>query len=158
MCGSPTGRRRLLRRRLLRFGRIESIPRTVSLPSVGPSSMSRRVRLKRNLTSSLTTSKILLDFHRWLIYSISTMNIKEYLDKLEQTKQSLLSLNLPDNTPIVDTPDMGCLTPISKTSIKFEVKDVYKYNSCYNLYSHVCDKELTEKQMVVILSEHYTRN
>jgi hypothetical protein len=86
------------------------------------------------------------------------MNIKEYLDKLEQTKQSLLSLNLPDNTPIVDTPDMGCLTPISKTSIKFEVKDVYKYNLCYYLYSHVCDKELTEKQMVVILSEHYTRN
>ena len=86
------------------------------------------------------------------------MNIKEYLDKLEQTKQSLLSLNLPDNTPIVDTPDMGCLTPISKTSIKFEVKDVYKYNSCYYLYSHVCDKELTEKQMVVILSERYTQN
>jgi len=86
------------------------------------------------------------------------MNIKEYIDKLEQTKQSLLSLNLPDNTPIVDTADMGCLTPISKTSIKFEVKDVYKYNSVYYLYSHVCDKELTEKETVVILSERYTQN
>jgi hypothetical protein len=86
------------------------------------------------------------------------MTIKELLDELEQTKQNLLSLNLPENTVVVSPPDMGSLISINKTVTKFEPKEVFKMNQSFMLYPYVCGQELTQTEKVVIMSETYPRD
>ncbi len=83
------------------------------------------------------------------------MTIKELLDQLEQTKQNLLSLNLPENTVVVSPPDMGSMISISKTVTVFEPKEVFKMNQSFMLYPY--GQELTQTENVVIMSKTYPR-
>ena len=86
------------------------------------------------------------------------MTIKELLNQLEETKQNLLSLNLPDNTIVVYPPDMGSMMRITKMVTTFEPKEVFKRNQSFMLYRYVCDEELTQTEKVVIMSETYPRD
>lgn len=79
------------------------------------------------------------------------MTIKTYLAHLEKTKQDLLALNLPENTRLVNPPDMGALIEFGETSLEFIPREVYvRYNDCY-VSNYVGDKFLTEKENVVIV-------
>lgn len=85
------------------------------------------------------------------------MNIQEYIDQLETTKNALISLNLPLDTPIVYPPDMGCFTEFNEPNLLFEVMDVFKAGNCRYKYAYVCGNELTETERVVVVRSRYSR-
>ena len=79
------------------------------------------------------------------------MTIKTYLAHLEKTKQDLLALNLPENTRLVNPPDMGAMIDFGETSLEFIPREVYvRYNDCY-VSEYLGGEFLTEKENVVIV-------
>lgn len=82
------------------------------------------------------------------------MTIKEYIQALEDTKQRLLSLKLPDNTQLVTPPDMGCMIQYENHGDDFYPVEVFKEkeNSCnYYKYPYVCGNEMKLTEKVVII-------
>ena len=79
------------------------------------------------------------------------MTIKTYLAHLEVIKADLLALNLPENTRLVNPPDMGAMIDFGETSLQFIPREAYvRYNDCY-VSDYVGDKFLTEKENVVVV-------
>ena len=57
------------------------------------------------------------------------MTIKTYLQHLEQTKKDLLSLNLPDDTRLVNPPDMGSMIDFGVGHVEFSPREAFKRES-----------------------------
>ncbi len=79
------------------------------------------------------------------------MTIKTYLAHLEKTKQDLLALNLPENTRLVNPPDMGAMIDFGDIDLKFTPQEVYLKNNCCYAYEYLCGKQLTKKENVVVV-------
>jgi hypothetical protein len=79
------------------------------------------------------------------------MTIKTYLAHLEQVKKDLLALNLPENTRLVDAPDEGFMSNFGVCSLKFTPKEVFVHNNYCYAYECLYDKQLTEKEKVVVV-------
>lgn len=70
---------------------------------------------------------------------------------LEKIKADLLALNLPENTRLVNPPDMGALIEFGETTLEFIPREVYtKHNCCYS-YEYLGNEQLTEKENVVVV-------
>jgi len=79
------------------------------------------------------------------------MTIKTYLAHLEKIKADLLALNLPENTRLVNPPDMGAMIDFGDIDLKFTPQEVYlRYNDCY-VSDYVGGEFLTEKENVVVV-------
>ena len=79
------------------------------------------------------------------------MTIKTYLAHLEVIKADLLALNLPENTRLVNPPDMGAMIDFGETSLKFIPREAYvRHNDCY-VSEYLGGEFLTEKENVVIV-------
>ncbi len=70
---------------------------------------------------------------------------------LEVIKADLLALNLPENTRLVNPPDMGCMSDFGDCSMEFIPKEVFVLNERCYAYEYLCDKQLTEKENVVVV-------
>ena len=79
------------------------------------------------------------------------MTIKTYLAHLEEVKKDLLALDLPENTRLVNPPDMGFMSDFGDCSMKFIPKEVFVNNNCCYAYDTLCGKQLTEKENVVVV-------
>lgn len=79
------------------------------------------------------------------------MTIKTYLAQLEAIKADLLALNLPENTRLVNPPDMGSMVEFRGTTIGFVPKEVYAKNDCCYVNEYLCGEQLTEKENVVVV-------
>jgi hypothetical protein len=79
------------------------------------------------------------------------MTIKTYLAHLEQVKQDLLALDLPENTRLINPPDMGFMSDFGDCSMEFIPKEVFVSNERCYAYEYLCDKQLTEKENVVVV-------
>jgi len=79
------------------------------------------------------------------------MTIKTYLAHLEEVKKDLLALDLPENTRLVNPPDMGFMSDFGDCSMEFIPKEVFVNNNCCYDYEYLCDKQLTEKERVVVV-------
>lgn len=85
------------------------------------------------------------------------MTIKTYLQHLEQTEKDLLSLNLPEDTRLVNPPDMGSMIDYGVSDVSFFPIEAFVYNDCCYKYEFLFDKKLTEKETIVIVGESYSR-
>ena len=86
------------------------------------------------------------------------MTIKTYLAHLEKIKADLLALNLPENTRLVNPPDMGAMIDFGDIDLKFAPQEVYLKNNCCYAYEYLCGKQLTKKENVVVVrSAGYSR-
>ena len=79
------------------------------------------------------------------------MTIKTYLAHLEVIKADLLALNLPEDTRLVNPPDMGAMIDFGDVSYKFTPQEVYLKNDCCYAYEYLCGEQLTEKENVVVV-------
>ncbi len=79
------------------------------------------------------------------------MTIKTYLAHLEQVKKDLLALDLPENTRLVNPADMGCMSDFGDCSMEFIPKEVFVLNERCYAYEYLRDKQLTEKENVVVV-------
>jgi hypothetical protein len=79
------------------------------------------------------------------------MTIKTYLAHLEQVKQDLLALDLPENTRLINPPDMGFMSDFGDCSMEFIPKEVFVDNDRCLAYEYLFDKQLTEKENVVVV-------
>ena len=79
------------------------------------------------------------------------MTIKTYLAHLEEVKKDLLALDLPENTRLVSPPDMGFMSDFGDCSMEFIPKEVFVNNNRCYAYEYLCDKQLTEKENVVVV-------
>lgn len=79
------------------------------------------------------------------------MTIKSYLKHLEQIKQDLLALNLPDDTRLVNPLDMGNMIDFGDCKLKFTPQQAFVYNNCCYANEYLMGKQLTEKENVVVV-------
>lgn len=79
------------------------------------------------------------------------MTIKTYLAHLEKTKKDLLALNLPEETRLVNPPDMGAMFDFGDVSYEFNAQEVYLKNNCCYAYEYLCGEQLTKKENVVVV-------
>ena len=79
------------------------------------------------------------------------MTIKSYLKHLEQIKQDLLALNLPEDTRLVNPPDMGNMIDFGDCELKFTPRQAFVYNNRCYAYEYLMGKQLTEKDNVVVV-------
>ena len=70
---------------------------------------------------------------------------------LEEVKKDLLALDLPENTRLVSPPDMGFMSDFGDCSMEFIPKEVFVDNNRCYAYEYLCDKQLTEKENVVVV-------
>ena len=70
---------------------------------------------------------------------------------LEEVKKDLLALDLPENTRLANPPDMGFMSDFGDCSMEFIPKEVFVDNNRCYAYEYLCDKQLTEKENVVVV-------
>ena len=79
------------------------------------------------------------------------MTIKTYLAHLEKIKEDLLALDLPENTRLVNPPDMGSMTDFGDVFFKFNPQEVYLRDTCCYAYEYLGMERLKKKENVVVV-------